>query len=297
MKDTKLPRKRRRLSSTYHTKRPRLDFYSNELMQGPPNHTAEDFEQPRLRKCPFRLDAIKWESATKLGDGYDGCAWKVTFKDQGTFVLKVFWDLQPPQTRNGYFAPRRECQNAAILQMIEAALEEGPVPLPFGRPKTQAQAIANMLAFSVPRDNMQQFLAAGGPQVILSQCPPIRRCYGWIDFDGDLIKRMPYRVKPQPRKYDKPPRSMSPGNTYHAIVYEYISEDDNDPELIKALLRFFYFIGFSFTCSPRIENWKGGKLIDGSDVVYPGGVGWDVRYYGSSQVAAALLGSDSNLEE
>lgn len=89
MKDTKLPRKRRMPSSSYHTKRPKLDFCSNELMQGPPNHTAEDFEQPRLQKCPFLLDAIKWESVTKLGDGYDGCVWKVTFGDQGTFVLKV----------------------------------------------------------------------------------------------------------------------------------------------------------------------------------------------------------------
>ncbi|KAJ8126542.1 hypothetical protein O1611_g7095 [Lasiodiplodia mahajangana] len=209
MKDTKLPRKRRRRSPSYYTKRQRLsahnpyqqnsaqqqavkvDFCSNELMQGPPNHTAEDFEQPRLRKCPFPLDAIKWESVTKLGDGYDGCVWKVTFGDQGTFVLKVFWDLQPPQAYNSYFAPQRECQNAAILQMIEAVLEEGPVPLPFEHPETQAQATANMLAFSVPRNNMQQFPAAEGPQVVLSQFPPIRRCYGWIDFNGDLIKRMP----------------------------------------------------------------------------------------------------------
>ncbi|KAI0401459.1 hypothetical protein F4802DRAFT_428036 [Xylaria palmicola] len=66
---------------------------------------------------------------------------------------------------------------------------------------------------------------------------------------------------------------------------------------IRALLRFFYLVGFSFTCSPRIENWKGGRLIDGSDVVHPGGVGWDARYYGSSQVAAALLGSNLKLKE
>ncbi|RWA10988.1 hypothetical protein EKO27_g4124 [Xylaria grammica] len=308
-------RKRRRQSLSYHTKRRKLgpnnpyrqnvaqqqalhvDFRSNESMQGPPNHRAEDFEQPRLRKCLFLLDTIEWKSATKLGDGYDGCVWKVKFGNKGTFVLKVFWDTQPPQTRNGYFAPQRECQNAAILQMIEAALEERPIPLRYEHPETQAQAMANMLAFSVPREEAQQQQAVGSPRAVLSYSPPIRRCYGWLDFDGDLIKHMPYQIKPQPRKQDKPPHSMSPGNTYHAIVYEYISEDDNEPASIKALLRFFHLIGFSFTCSPRIKNWKGGRLIDGSDVVYPGGVGWNVQYYGSPRIAAALLGSDPRLEE
>ncbi|KAI0837693.1 hypothetical protein F5Y06DRAFT_62790 [Hypoxylon sp. FL0890] len=129
-----------------------VEFRSNELMQGPPNHSAEDFKQPRLQKCPFLLDTIKWESATKLGDGYNGCVWKAEFGNEGTFVLKVFWDTQPPRIRNGYFAPQRECQNAAILQMIKAVLKEGPVPLRHEHPETQAQAMANMLAFSMPRE-------------------------------------------------------------------------------------------------------------------------------------------------
>ncbi|KAI0526162.1 hypothetical protein F5B22DRAFT_632728 [Xylaria bambusicola] len=198
-------------------------------MQGPPNHRAEDFEQLRLRKCPFLLDTIKWKSATKLGDGYDGCVWKVEFGNEGTFVLKV------------------EAQ--------------------------QRQAVESLRA-------------------VLSYSPPIRRCYGWLDFDGDLIKRIPYQIKPQPRKRDKPPHSISPGNVYHAIIYKYISEDDNELASVKALLRFFHLIGFSFTCSPRIENWKGGRLIDGLDIVYPGGVGWDLQYYGSPRITAALLRSD-----
>ncbi|KAI0550180.1 hypothetical protein F4679DRAFT_544228 [Xylaria curta] len=312
MKNTELPRKRRRESSPCCAKRRKLDpsvlyrksvarkqvlqvdFRSNQLMQGPPNHTTEDFEQPRLRKCPFLLDTIKWESVTKLGDGYDGSVWKVKFGNEGTFVLKVFWDTQP---HIAYFAPQRECQNAAVLQMIEAVLEERPVPLCYEHPKTRRQALANLLAFSVPQEKPQQRQAVGSSHASLSCFPPIRKCYGWLDFNGDLIKRMPPKIKPQPRKYDDPPHSMSPGNTYHAIVYEYVPEDANEPASIKALLRFFYLVGFSFTCSPRIENWKGGKLIDGSDIVYPGGVGWDVRYYGSPYVEAALLGSATRLEE
>ncbi|GAP88946.1 hypothetical protein SAMD00023353_3400160 [Rosellinia necatrix] len=310
MENTEPRRKRPRQSLSHHTKRLKpspnnplgrsaaqrqallhVDFRSNEPLQGPPNHRPEDFEQPRLRKCPFRLDTINWKSATKLGDGYDGCAWKVDFGDAGPFVLKVFWDTQPPQTYYAYFAPQRECQNAAILQMVEAVLEERPVPLRYNHPETHAQAMANMLAFSVPQEEAQQRQAVGSPRTVLSHSPPTRKCYGWLDFDGDLIKSMPYRTKPQPRKRDKPPHSMSPGNTYHAIVYEYIPEEDNEPALIKAQLQFFHLIGFSFTCSPRIENWKGGRLIDGSDVVYPGGAAWNAQYYGSPLVAAALLGS------
>ncbi|KAI3319867.1 hypothetical protein HD806DRAFT_508154 [Xylariaceae sp. AK1471] len=219
----------------------KVEFRSDDFMQGPPNHTAEDFKKPRLRKCPLRLDTVKWRSATKLGNGADGCAWKVAFGKEGTFVLKVFWDLQAPQISNGYFAPQRECQNAAILQMIEAVLEEGPVHLPFEYPDKQEQAMANILAFSVPRENMEQRPEVRSPRAVLSRSPSLRRCYGWLDFDYnfDLIKRMPPEIRPAPRKTDKPPRSMTPGNTYHAIVYEYIPEDENEPESIKALLRFF----------------------------------------------------------
>jgi hypothetical protein len=74
----------------------------------------------------------------------------------GLLISLQFWDTRPPQTRKGYFAPQREYQNAAILQMIEAVLEERPVPLRHEHPETQAQAMANMLAFSVPQEEAQE---------------------------------------------------------------------------------------------------------------------------------------------
>lgn len=108
MNDTGFPYKRQSQSLGQGTKRQTLgnhnrnrlsraqqqalhvEFRSDELMQGqPPSHTAEDFQKPRLRKCPFRLDTVRWKSATKLGDGYDGCVWKVEFGNEGTFALKV----------------------------------------------------------------------------------------------------------------------------------------------------------------------------------------------------------------
>lgn len=64
-------------------------FRSDEPMQGPPSRTAEDFKKPLLRKCTFNLDTVKWESATRLGDGYNGTVWKVAFGNSGPFALKV----------------------------------------------------------------------------------------------------------------------------------------------------------------------------------------------------------------
>lgn len=182
--------------------------------------------------------------------------------------------------------------------MMEAVLQERPVSLPYGHPETQAQAMANMLAFSAsPEEAQQQKATEASPSAVLLHCLPMRRCHGWLDFNGDLIKQMPFKIKPQGRKYDKPPHFMPPGITYHAIVYEYVPEGDNEPASIKAILQFFHLVGFSFTNCPRIENWKGGKLIDGSDIVYPWGFGWHARYYGSPLITAALLGSDARLEE
>jgi len=42
---------------------------------GPPRTTAADFEMPRLRRCPFDLDGMVWES--RVDGGMDGYVWKV----------------------------------------------------------------------------------------------------------------------------------------------------------------------------------------------------------------------------
>lgn len=182
--------------------------------------------------------------------------------------------------------------------MIEAAVDEGPVHLPFEYPETQEQAISNMLAFSVPRQNTEQRLDTASPRAVISRLPPLPKCYGWLDFkfNRDLAKRIPFDEWPRPNKRDKPPHSMPLGYTYHAIVYEYISEERNEPELIKASLRFFYLTGFCFTGSPRIKNWKGGRLIDGSDIISPVSVYWRADFYGSPIVAAALLNTNKREE-
>lgn len=180
--------------------------------------------------------------------------------------------------------------------MTEAALQEGPVHIPRQYPNILDDAIDNLLAFSVPRENAEQSLGDGSTGVVLSHQPPFPKCYGWLDFDGKLINRLPITERPLPLKRNHPPRDMDTTHTYHAIVYEYIPEEENKPELVRAALWYLFYIGFSCSGSPRIENWKGGRLIDFSDFIFPGGVAWTSYRYGSASTERSLL-PDSGEEE
>lgn len=65
-----------------------VPFHDEELMEGPPGCSTEDFDVPRLRRCSFDLADIDWKASSRLG-GLDGYVWKVWFKGDGPFVLKV----------------------------------------------------------------------------------------------------------------------------------------------------------------------------------------------------------------
>ncbi|KAL2016736.1 hypothetical protein VTK56DRAFT_3125 [Thermocarpiscus australiensis] len=79
----------------------RRPFYDEKSMVGPPSLSEKDFKLPLLRRCPFDLATVSW--IARLGGGLDGFAWEVKFGDQGPFVLKVFWDTEPPMY-NFYYA-------------------------------------------------------------------------------------------------------------------------------------------------------------------------------------------------
>ncbi|KAL8383697.1 hypothetical protein RB595_010750 [Gaeumannomyces hyphopodioides] len=97
----------------------RIPFHTDEPMSGPARYSWADLRKPLLRKCPFELKDIPW--LEHLAGGYDGYCWKVAFGDQGPFVVKLFWDDEPPENMY-YWAAQREFQKAAVLQMIEASL-------------------------------------------------------------------------------------------------------------------------------------------------------------------------------
>jgi hypothetical protein len=65
----------------------KMPFRDDAVMVGPPSCTAADFKAPRLRRCPFDPDTLRWEAG--IDAGLDGCVWKVHFGDKGPFILKV----------------------------------------------------------------------------------------------------------------------------------------------------------------------------------------------------------------
>ncbi|KAK1764382.1 hypothetical protein QBC33DRAFT_547060 [Phialemonium atrogriseum] len=265
-------------------------FLDDTVMDGPPSRALSDLKTPRLRKCPFDLNSVSWKHAKILDGGLDGCVWRVNFGDQGPFALKVFWDAEPP-SRHDCYSAQRECQNNALLQIIEAAVEQAnaesnPI-LVNPNPRSKDEAMANLLAFSGESCPVEQ-VAQGSNLTQIQSIPRITKCYGWLRFSGQVFLDMPRRTRPPSIVVSKEPRSFSLDKEYLAIVYEYIEDGENDPTVVEQVGDFFYLAGFSFAESPLEKNWKQGVLIDFSDIVHPGGFGWAKQLYGPRKAEAIL---------
>ncbi|ERS98797.1 uncharacterized protein SPSK_04307 [Sporothrix schenckii 1099-18] len=89
----------------------------------PLSFTMADLKTPKLRRCTFDVDTIDWRRARLLGAGLDGAVWRVFFGDKGPYALKLFWDAGVTYDISWYWAAQRECQNAALLQMLRASLD------------------------------------------------------------------------------------------------------------------------------------------------------------------------------
>ncbi|KAJ9145196.1 hypothetical protein NKR19_g6157 [Coniochaeta hoffmannii] len=121
----------------------------------PRSWKVADFREPRLRRCNLDLDSVDWEHANVVGAGMDGFVWRVYFGDKGPYALKLFWDPDPHDVKQaGSFAAQRECQNAALLQMIRASVDQAtaegsktPV-LVLADPSTLEDAKANFFGFA-----------------------------------------------------------------------------------------------------------------------------------------------------
>ncbi|KAI1464932.1 uncharacterized protein F4812DRAFT_441014 [Daldinia caldariorum] len=128
-----------------------IPFLDGELMMNTslPICSAAVFKKPQLRKCPFDLTAIDLKRSRLLDGGFDGFVWKIRLQNKA-YALKVFWDAAPPEYEY-HFAAQRECQNAALLQMMKAAINEATTSSPIlidPNPKTMKDALINTLAFS-----------------------------------------------------------------------------------------------------------------------------------------------------
>ncbi|KAH8654680.1 hypothetical protein BGZ61DRAFT_203700 [Ilyonectria robusta] len=265
-----------------------VPFRDDGWMSGPPSCSAADFETPRLRRCPFDPATIDWKSSSRIDGGLDGYAWRVWFGEDGPYVLKVFWDAEPPDFSH-YFAAQRECQNAALLQMIEAAAQQAameaiPIKLK-ANPSTKDEALANLRAFS--NEGRRSHLSAEALEV--KAIPRIRKCYGWLGLSGQVFREVPTKLRAPSLRVGKIPRAMSADKEYIAIVYEYIEEGENRPAVVEEVANFFWLAGFSHTNSPAARNWKSGVLVDLSDIVHPGGYGWHQRRYGPRMANRLLI--------
>ncbi|POR31949.1 Uncharacterized protein TPAR_07839 [Tolypocladium paradoxum] len=254
------------------------------MLQGEPCCSKAAFEHPRLRKCPYALSTVDWGKAVRLGGGLDGYVWKVHFGTNGPYALKVFYDAEPPDIMH-YYAFQRECQNAALVQMIGAAVQRATTTEPIvikSTPTTNDDARANLLAFSDEqrqRRQSQRTVIDKG-DMIVSTVPPLTQCFGWLEFDGQDFRKMPYQVRPPTTKVDKLIRGFSSDRNYFGIVFEYVADEQNNQGLVEEVDWFLYRAGFSHTLSPDRRNWCGSKVVDHSEYVHPEGFGWSSNLYG-----------------
>jgi len=209
----------------------------------------------------------------------------------GVFFTKLFWDTEPPEPPH-YFAAQRECQNAALLQMIQAAVSEeyaemGPI-LVAPRPEGQEMAEANLFAFA-NETRQQNAPSEASDRLPITAVPRLRQCHGWMQFTGEeLLNRLPKKLLPPYMEIDRVKRSIERGAHYVGVVYEFIEEGENDRAVIGTVLDFLWHVGFSHCSSPKADNWKSGVLVDASDIVQPNGYAWSRKRYGTVTVGQIL---------
>ncbi|KAF5974095.1 hypothetical protein FBULB1_7927 [Fusarium bulbicola] len=222
-----------------------VPFRDDVLMSSPPSYSAADFEKPRLGRCHFDPATINWRLSSRIGGGLDGYIWKVWFEADGPYALKVFWDADPPNFHH-YFAAQRECQNAALLQMLETAIRRAPAPIVVNAsPRTKDDALANLRSFSDEGRQMNTSVQGAHVEEI-TKIPRIRKCYGWTKFSGQVFRELPIRLRPPVLNVGKICRAMPAEKEYTAIVYEYVEEGENHPDVVEEADKFFWLTGFTY---------------------------------------------------
>jgi hypothetical protein len=337
-----------------------MPFTDDAPMLGPASYAVDDLKTPRLRRCPFDLEADKlvFDAGQKRAWGVDGVVWKVYSGDKGPFALKVvsqalrhgalrrvasrppclchsgrpcdprgshmlthplaaqFWDRVVTLWDSIYWAAQRECQNAAVLQMMQASLAAGPVELfdsaslecreeqcarvpydwskgvkraPPGTWRCQKRIRQNYLAFSKESKAGKK---GSGKTKTISSMPRMAKCYGWLDISGETLyseTMIDNGLYPPYDIIEKLERSMARDEEHFAIVYEWLDEGRNEPAIVEEVADFLTRVGFCFVLITKRDNWRQGVLVDHSDVVCYRGYGWTDAYHEMKTRAADLL--------
>ncbi|KAK3363943.1 hypothetical protein B0T25DRAFT_418272, partial [Lasiosphaeria hispida] len=233
------------------------------------------FKHPALRRCRFDPETIKW--CGLVGDGDEGCVFKVQFGDEGPFAVKIFWNSVPQPGGIGPYWPfQYECRNAAILDQMRSAVADVPVTI-HRDPLTRDEALRNIWAFSTEgrahrktKEEKRKKQAEGSAgendvsgsdkKITISSLPDIPICHGWLKFDAAKIP-WPYTTYQRCRD----PVDMAMQDRY-AIVYDYVSSGKVDIEVAQAQFDFFYRTGFAMM-PHRESNWRQGRLVDFGDLL------------------------------
>lgn len=145
-----------------------------------------------------------------------------------------------------------------------------------GNLKTKVDALDNLFAFAdYPWDEPPD---PDEEEIEVPPFPRMAKCYGWLEFDRQQIQRIPRGKKAPVVLSGRIRRFMQRDKDYIAVVYEYIAEGPNDPDVVEEVGRFLWLVGFCHTGN-LARNWRRGILVDHSDIVYPRSYGWfEARY-------------------
>ncbi|KAL7963226.1 hypothetical protein V8C34DRAFT_267572 [Trichoderma compactum] len=256
-------------------------FLNDELMQGPPRFSGQDLRQPRLRRSTFDPKTIVFEC--RLGGGDDGFVWKVRFDGQGPFALKVFWDQVPPQEFESYYPMQRECQNAAVLQMMETAIANDPV-LINQRPYGRVDAHDNYFSFSEENAIAKLGLSADSEtlpegSILITDMPRMVKCYGWVKFNSDMLEGLSINMQATHDEPQKVSKLVGSHMDCIAIVYEFIEEGQNSMVKVGKVDNFLWFAGFAYANEPEEKSWRSSVLVDHSEIIHLRGYGWNEEDY------------------
>ncbi|KAI9154719.1 hypothetical protein HJFPF1_07276 [Paramyrothecium foliicola] len=195
------------------------------------------------------------------------------------------WDTETPAPPH-HFAAHSECQNAALFQMIQAALSaekaEGGLILINPSPKTRKAAEANLFSFSDEQRAHNATLEVADTNRLeqITQAPRLRKCYGWMRFTGqELFNRLPWGLSPARIEIYKVKRTVDAQSTYIAFVYEFIEAGPSPSDKIQEALDFFWKTGFSYVPIMRQNNSENGILLDHSEIVHSNGAGWNANFF------------------
>ncbi|KAM7191180.1 hypothetical protein V8F33_009051 [Rhypophila sp. PSN 637] len=253
-------------------------FQHHQPLQGDAPRAWENFRQPKLWPCPF-AEGFEWEAL--LGAGVDGFVSQVTMLGR-SYALKVFWNTVPPLEPERYWAFQRECQNAALFEMItsavHAASDQNDAVYLHPTPSTQDDAIQNLRAFSDEGRQDGQFRnLPEAVQVTAKTMPRLRRCYGWTTVNPTDITRAITRGLPRRLHASDVLRTISPGTgDRNAIVYEYIPDHKTGQPATQEAMDFLWRAGFQLTFPTRLQDWRDGVLLDLSAIRCP----WHPGYVG-----------------